>query len=902
MRARILLIVLPPLLAALFLGIYLAPNSKEMALMQFNDANSDKSLQTFTSLHSQGDHSISVLAPLVELRLHYGDVDEAIALLESFVADNPQNIEGRKRLAELYKASQRHDEYCRVLEALQNLAPSTETLRELADTYDFLGEYKNEMNALARLVTNSGDKPVEEDYVKLARFYRVEGNRATAIDIMDHLLDTKDYKVSVDAVYLAVQLLLENGDERKALSVAKSSLKNQPVEEKALKLSELFQLSGKVDLAYDVLVPFLSSAEISPQLEQQRVGLLFAQKKFDDIFALLSGQFAKKKLPDALATTLIDLAQKRKDYGLMEAVLRTVHFNEIPVEVLLRYADICIRMNLHDLAQLIKNQIGLDRLKNDEPLLSAMLGIAIADTPEAISALRTLPSDVITLPEERLMVALVFLTHGHATQARPLIDALSITDAFSALDPVEYALLYLEAPEAASKALRRLEAVNVSDAPVELRAKIDQAQLLIRTGLGKTEAVELWLKEHPQQTAEVYDDAFSVAKRYHQKNVAMTIAEWLYRTEPSQAHHELLIDALLSNQRYPEALTYLQQNVGSASKQKISTYIDILSLWAHSAKYKGENRAQMQPYVEFALRHLEHKQKEQHEMAYLLEEIGFRSEAEKLLIDFATGKPFSSKEVSEVLALLGDHPAPEELAWIKNRAAAAVDKERMQWLGHLNDISHPEVVIELLKDQIEKAPPPLADLYLDALVRSHSPKIRDTLENEIEKETNVVRLKRLAMLAEQEDVQEVPEKGWRKVFALAPNDGEALKNVALQEANANHYAAASPLLQRYLKDNPDDYQANYAYAGILQHLKKKSEAKPFYNKALKQLIGIKQKTMQDRWSEAHLLYIDNGLTESAGLFRELIKEYPDNKALRADFAEILLENKQFDEASVILSR
>jgi thioredoxin-like negative regulator of GroEL len=140
------------------------------------------------------------------------------------------------------------------------------------------------------------------------------------------------------------------------------------------------------------------------------------------------------------------------------------------------------------------------------------------------------------------------------------------------------------------------------------------------------------------------------------------------------------------------------------------------------------------------------------------------------------------------------------------------------------------------------------------------------------------------------------------VLALAPDDKDAIRNVALQEADANHYSAALPLLERYIKEDPNDYKVNFAYAEILQHNQKKAAAKSFYDKALGQVTDIQDKTLESQLLEANLLYRSKGLTESEDLFRKLIEEHPDNKALRADFAEILLENKQYDEASVILSR
>src|SRR6202034_3529784 len=103
------------------------------------DFDFNMAFKNFKALHSEGDTSINVLAPLVNLNVYYGDIDKAIDLLKSFIAGHPTTVEGRKRLAALYKSSQRFDHYCAVLEELQNLSPSVATLRELTDIYAFLG-------------------------------------------------------------------------------------------------------------------------------------------------------------------------------------------------------------------------------------------------------------------------------------------------------------------------------------------------------------------------------------------------------------------------------------------------------------------------------------------------------------------------------------------------------------------------------------------------------------------------------------------------------------------------------------------------------------------------------------------------------------------------------------------
>ena len=175
--------------AAVATGFYLAPSHQEIALMQMNDFNFDVAFKSFSALHKEGDSSINVLAPLVNLNIYYGDVDKAIALLESYIADHPRSLEARKKLADLYKSSERFDHYCAVLEEIQDLQPSAANLQKLVETYAFLGRTNDEMKALSRLIESDEYQPEEADYFKLASYYRVDHQPDKAINVISDFVE-----------------------------------------------------------------------------------------------------------------------------------------------------------------------------------------------------------------------------------------------------------------------------------------------------------------------------------------------------------------------------------------------------------------------------------------------------------------------------------------------------------------------------------------------------------------------------------------------------------------------------------------------------------------------------------------------------------------------------------------
>ena len=128
MRLQITMLILILTAIASVAGFYLAPNSREIALMRLEDKNFKEAFDYYREHSLHGEESINILAPLIKIYLHYGYSDMAITLMEAYVKENPNSVQGRKQLTALYKSSQYYYKYCESLEALEILSPSVENL------------------------------------------------------------------------------------------------------------------------------------------------------------------------------------------------------------------------------------------------------------------------------------------------------------------------------------------------------------------------------------------------------------------------------------------------------------------------------------------------------------------------------------------------------------------------------------------------------------------------------------------------------------------------------------------------------------------------------------------------------------------------------------------------------
>jgi thioredoxin-like negative regulator of GroEL len=906
MRTRILLYILPLIMGVGFAGFYIAPGGREIALMRLEDNNFTKALDYYKMRQAQGDNSINVLAPLVKIHIHYGEIDKAIELMQAYVDENPRSVEGLKQLSVLYKSAQKFNKYCEVLEVLQKISPSINYLREMADTYRFLGMHKEEMNSLAKLLDSNRYRPEEDDYMELASLYLVNKQHKEATQTMLDFFSHRNYDVSISTIHLTVQLLAEIGEDRKALYIANAylrGLKKEEREENAIVISSVFQRKGRIESAFAILTQFLPNLDNSPQLLMRVVELKQASGKDKEVYTDLSKRFARNILPSLLEVTLIDLAIENKNYKLVEAVLRKADMEQITDISLISYADMASDLKWPELATLIRSRLTKTYL-NEAPLLKAILDVAEYNTPASMEALSHLDKDLISQPWQKMVLVRIYVRHAYSRQAFAMLDEVTIEDMYATLDATQVAEIYL-ATDASIKGVKRLNNEIKSAVPV-LQDKIDNTLFLLSAGRGEDAAVENWLKKHKDVKPALLSDAYSIANRYKHNNLALVFAESIYKIDPKKENILYLAEALMLNNRYARAMGLLQPYAEQDPEARVA-YINGMADWVRQIGVNANdaNRLTFDVFLSAVLKRTDLTINEKRNLAYLLSETGLRSKAESIFIELAGDKPFADHDVSELLAFWGDHLPETGAKWVKDRAENATGTEQALWLSYANDAGRPEVVISILDNKWQKASASALTEYINALITTkNNNQLGVVLNQQIDDNVLPDRLSKFSTIAMQEGHPNIAEKGWNKLYQIDPNNNEAIKELGIIALNVNHFTEAGTLLEKYLKNmnNEADYRVNYAYAEVLQHKGEIKQAKNYFEKAFQQISSIPEKGMEEKIAEAYLLYRVNRLNESFDLYRQLLGQYPQNKMLRADFSQVLIDNKKFNEASQLLSQ
>ncbi|PIR38692.1 MAG: hypothetical protein COV35_05895 [Alphaproteobacteria bacterium CG11_big_fil_rev_8_21_14_0_20_39_49] len=887
-------------------SFYAAPEKGDIALMQLEDKKFSKSIAYYKEQYSLNEDSINVVIPLMRIYDYYGHNQENINIMESFVKRNPDSVEAVKHLASLYKVEKYYEKYCRSLEQLQKIDPSVESLQILVNTYRFLGNVKEEMSALARLLQDDSYDVLEEDYMRLASLYMLDnGNYADASATLLDFYNRKPKDVSINSAYMAVQILGELGETDNAGNVINfflKTLKKEHRQDSAIVLSAVLHRAGELAFAYEILSPYLDNLDNSPELLRRVVEIKLALKGEREVFTDLAARFEQKKLPSGLHIPLLDLAIQFNDDKLFESLFQESFFQDMDESSLVRYVDKISQIKKPYLASILQKQLGQDYLKST-PLLTALLNVTINTSPNSINELNNLPAKLMASSDNKRILIKFYFRHGKHLRAFSLIETISVSYILDSISPLQFAEIYLSVNKADIGLARINDAIKKESGIADNKKQImyDTA-LFLESGAGDEDGVFAWLENHKEAKAGTLSDAAYIASKYKHFSLAVIIFERFYKIDKNPKMLIELSEMMIRDNQYATAAKQLEPLVED-NKAARAAYINCMAAWIRSTgiNSRDSEKAQLGVFLTGVMKNRDLSLDEKRNVAYLLLGSGFRRKAEDIFIELASTQPFASNDVSELLGFWGNKFSPKAKIWIERRARRAEGLEKALWLSHINDAVYPEIVISVFDSEGTKQYSLITDEYINSLVLTQNKeRLEKLIAGEISIEESTKRLERLATIAYQEDLPEVSVSGWKKLYKIDPQNNEAERALGLAAFNKNRFKEAEYLLKKYLSKNKGDQHVNYAYGEILLRNGKNDKADEYFNLAYKQISEIKNKNIYQMITEASVLYRINRVEDSFDLYDKLLKENPENKSLRVDFAQRLIENKRYTEASLLI--
>ena len=602
-------------------------------------------------------------------------------------------------------------------------------------------------------------------------------------------------------------------------------------------------------------------------------------------------------MPIPLTETLLDLAVKHKNYELVDNIVKKIDLEKIPQDSLLRYADFAFTTNLSNIAQTMRERLGKAYL-DQVPLLRVVLDVTADYSPKKhrrsfeFAGKLTMP-----LPEEKMVVSNIFIKYGR-TRACALFEHIPINGIFEILDPSQVAVLYLDANQAATGEQKLLGAEKSNSAVNDM---VSKSLFFIAVGEGKTDDAQQWLKDHPSNDPNLIPDAYYIASRYHRDALALQFAQQIYKANPTPENQSQLTDALVANHHYEEAVKMLRKTAerGGATRQ---AYLDAVYGWIdyEGKAHTGKDLDFLSSTVS-ELSKLNLSITEQRNLAYLLVDSGFHDLAEGYFVDAAANQPFNSPDVQELLGFWNDNLSQPALDWITTRAKTTPPAEQLQWLSYLDDANHPDVVVGLLRGN-QNLSAPLMDLFINALAEMHNrDELHNVLKQAIDNEEDTDRLEHYAGKAEYR-ICRILQQTPGRMFTISIQTTSRPPNgsVCAPAISANMRMQKNYWVNIFMKMTAITAPILFTAISSARQPAKKNNAAPYYKLALTEVSAIDKPSPDILEDKARLLYLNPQPQQALDLLRKLLAGDPENKSIRADLAETLIEMGQFKDAAMLL--
>lgn len=900
MRAwlRMFLLVSGGLVAvSLLFSLFLVPTTKDRALMHFRDSQFDEAKALYESLYKDGDTSPDVIIPLAKLYLQFGDVDGAIRLMEQFVQQNPLHLEARLQLGTFYQYAQRPLDYLRNLEELQRLFPSAETLREMADIYNYYGRYDEQRQALEALVANY--EYSQQDVLQLSYLKAREHEYNAAASIITDLGDPK--ALTLQTVDMAVSLMLDAGESKAAMTFAQNYLSSHLDEiDSALSLAGRLKEKGYPEEARTLLEPFLSNRIYlkAPWLEKV-VDIRIAAGESKAVFEKLSYLFDEKILPERMAGTFMELAVEQKQWDMGLRILQRYPLSTFVDENLLAVMGNLLQEKQMSLLQQLNARLDT-AVRAQRPVLAAAIDVALGRGSSEASIATIVPHYKSLGIETKILFArLMYQTHHKEALATLVNNIVSSPDSRNYIEDIAQVYLALHDLEGGEKWLSAQRVALASD--TNRMNRLGKVALLFDVAQGRIQKIKDWLKGDASHNLNELREMYLTAFDYGQGKLMLSLATAMFDKVQDKQNRTYLVEAYMVQHDYKNALPHLRILQEEGIHEVEGSYLIALLEMMKSDRSLGE---ELSSFLSALLVHPALMPERRREIAHILLDHGYKDQAEKEFFTLAQDAKPDDPIVGQLLYLWGPRPDENAIAWLLERSESAdSDEERAAWLEHLLYAGEAKKIIASLEKERAQFTPHVSDVYLQALqLEGKKERITETIGAILKYEKNIPinRLTMLGRIAKNHEAWEEARHAFALIVLKDPNSLEGLEELTELAFVTGRYEDAKNWASRYFMQGGKDYLINYYYAEIFRREGKNEPALRYYEATLDNIPASEKSDIQMLTVKAQSSYYAGKSREAIALYQDMLARYPQDENIRADYAGILMDMKRFDEAQSIV--
>jgi tetratricopeptide (TPR) repeat protein len=959
------IVVLLMLIAGLAASFLLIPRERDIAQMEVKSKLYGDAQRIYEAELAKGDLSIGTVSQITDLYVQGGAIDKAIAIMEKFVADHPDNIDARLRLGQYYQYAQRNGDYVKNLEEINRRSPKPEQLQKLNEIYQFTTEYDKQIDTLKQLIAKPETREPKQ-YLELANLLAAKKDFAQAAATLRQL--QKDYpdQWTYKETQMLATLLYDQGNKDEAYGEIKIWIEaHRDDAEHGASFIGIVHTKDSPQRGAELLALFTDKQIADTQaLLEESILLDIALGQEDAAYARLQ-KVPEKQWSPVVVEQLLVLAATHGDKELVKSLLPLIDLKTMNEAQLARITDAATAYGDDALiAALIKTFPEKD-FGETHPLLLAMLAV-INHSNTADAALAKLDNVTLT-PEQDLQVARVCARSGKSPCVEAFIAKLPVQDTLTDAQIVSVGELYLQ--------LQQWEKGNNYIAEARKTRDSDSIQFIAAkyaAAAGKESELGEWLVAKGNSTVtpmlrDVYFTAYNaghykaallVAKTVHEKEKSETSRRDLANTyiklgqyadaaallrlegkEKLSAENEdiyiLALTKLSKDQKYraelanyatsrlktnlprKEKLTLLYALINTKQTDVAAPYIRDLalkeggqwaSLYAEYLDKQGKHDEARDFWMKIAQAKLT-SEKEKTAIAYTLLERGYKKDAEAIFKTQAANAAPDSQPVKVLLYIWGPRLNAEQMQWLGSRYATASDKDKTQWANLIANYASTDTLPDVMR-----ANPTL--IKNKAVLNSYLQILADEGKfagSEIEFIDNAKNndetklLKTYAAVARVNGHTRESRRAYEALVELNPGDSASLREAGTLAFDQADYSSSKEYLSNYLQDakavamDTEAYRAYYNYGQLAARDNEKEEALHYYRLAYKNVEENKLATVDALSVKAQSQIASGNVEQGLATFRQAMDTHPADDTLRADYIGALIELRRYDEARNLLA-
>jgi hypothetical protein len=528
-------------------------------------------------MYANGNRALWLVSALADQRAAGGSRDNAIAVLRDYVAAQPNDVEGRKKLAAEYSLAARYDEFQQQYEAISALEPDETNLAVLSDLYSWQGNYPKQAEILRKMIeATKGRKP--KNFSNLAITQLLAGNasaaQTTLKELRTHYPDYVDYKTvrvevsiaieqgEIDVAYAQATAWIARQNDRIAKGQDVSEDSSTPVTladartqltKELAELSSLFLSAYNANMAGDIIAPHEAWLANAPELALAYVKALIEQGKQEEAYQKILALDHMKALDPMLYVPYVKLAATYGSEAQQQAIANNLDASLFEERQAISLLNEARNSRKSALLSAIATRFDDPSILVTSPVLHVFVDWARASADLNLRIQKALASTL--LPHQRISLAQICAAIADEVCFQALVKQLGSIEQMKSKQIQELAEIYI----ASNRSNTLVDVFTAAMRTPLMNQTLVTEQSRLAAAAGRDDIIGPWLKANVTSAPlGALHELFYLANDRSHHDIAAKIAEALYQRLATNQHRAMVLAAYIEGTQLPMLIRFLR--------------------------------------------------------------------------------------------------------------------------------------------------------------------------------------------------------------------------------------------------------------------------------------------------------------------------------------------------------